>query len=73
MTKLKLSQASIQFEKFIQLWQGNTTDLVETFLTQDIQLSSSHRGNQRSISQVIDHLKMTLILMQVTTYTSQML
>lgn len=57
MTKLKLSQASIQFEKFIQLWQGNTTDLVETFLTQDIQLSSSHRGNQRSISQVIDHLK----------------
>ncbi|OTG88744.1 nuclear transport factor 2 family protein [Acinetobacter sp. ANC 3832] len=53
----KRSQASLRFEKFIQLWQGNTTDLVETFLSQDIQLSSSHRGNQRSISQVIDHLK----------------
>ena len=51
------STASLQLKKFIQLCQNRNTSPAEEFLSQNINLISSHNGNQSSITQVIEHLK----------------
>lgn len=54
-SKFKKSQQAIQ--QFIQLWKGLSITEPQTFLSEFISLSSSHRGNSDSCSNVIQHLK----------------
>lgn len=53
-----MSDLSLALQKFIQLWQSNHSIAhAEEFLSPNIHLVSSHRGEQNSIAEVVQHLQ----------------
>lgn len=54
--KTNISDAFSSVESFIQLWMGKNVIKPDLFLSNDITLSSSHRGKASSLKDVLQHL-----------------